>query len=210
MIFTMKKNRTVTGAAVCAVAVLLAAGCASTPEPSGFLSDYSRLEKTGPARIGFVSPRLADYDGFIIDPVEFRINRDKPVLTDKQKADIVNHFRTAFTKALRDMNYTIAEAPGPRVARLRAAITDVQKSKWYMNLHSATKLSGLGTGGASMEAEVIDSVSGEQLGGIIAAGKGNQFELDHFDSLDDVEDVIDGWAKLLASRIGELRDQAKQ
>lgn len=190
--------------------VLLAAGCASTPEPTGFLSDYSRLEKTGQARMGFVSPQLAEYDAFMIDPVEYRIDSEKPVLTDEQKAEVANYFRTTFERTLREKNYKIVTTSGPRVARFRAAFTDVQKSKWYMNLHYATKMAGAGAGGASMEAEVIDSVTGEQLAGVIAAGKGNQFELDHFKALDDVEDVIDKWAKILASRLDELRDQARQ
>ena len=189
---------------------LFAAGCASTPEPTGFLSDYSRLEKTGQARMGYVSPQLADYDAFMIDPIEYRINRDKPVLTDEQKAEIANYFRTTFEQTLREKNYKIVTTSGPRVARLRAAFTDIQKSKWYLNLYYGTKLAGAGTGGASIEAEVIDSVTGKQLGGVIAAGKGNQFELDHFKALDDVEDVIDKWAKILANRLDELRDEARQ
>jgi len=189
---------------------LLGVGCASAPEQIGFLSDYSRLEKTGSARMGFVSPQLAEYDAFMIDPVEFRTRKDPPVLNDEQKAEVANYFRTAFERTLGEKNYKIVTASGARVARLRAAITDVQKSKWYLNLHGATKMSGLGRGGASIEAEIIDSVSGEQLAGVIDAGKGNQFELDHFKALDDVEDVIDGWAETLAARIEELRAQARQ
>ena len=189
---------------------MLVAGCASTPEPTGFLSDYSRLEKTGDARMGYVSPKLAEYDAFMIDPVEYRLDSEKPVLTDEQKAEVANYFRTTFERTLREKNYKIVTTSGPRVVRFRAAFTDVQKSKWYMNLHYATKMAGAGAGGASIEAEAIDSVTGEQLGGVIAAGKGNQFELDHFKAFDDVEDVIDKWAKILASRLDELRDEARQ
>ena len=204
----MTDRRSVCLVGTCSLVALLGAGCASTPEPIGFLSDYSRLEKTGSARMGYVSPQLRDYDAFMIDPVEYRITRDKPVLTDEQKAEIANYFRTTFAQALRDKGYKIVDASGPRVARLRAAFTDIKKSKWYLNLHSATKLTGTGTGGASMEGEIIDSVSGTQLAGVIVASKGNQFELDHFKALDDVEDVIEGWAKILASRIEELRAKA--
>lgn len=188
----------------------LAAGCASMPEPIGFLSDYSRLEKTGHARMGFVSPELREYDAFMIDPVEYRLTRDKEVITPEQKADIANYFRTAFKRVLREQNYKIVDETGVRVARLRAAITDIRKSKWYLNLHPASKLSGAGTGGASMEGEIIDSVTGKQLAGVIVSAQGSQFELDHFKSLDDVEDVIDGWAKTLGSRIEELRGKARK
>ncbi len=47
--------------------------------------------------------------------------------------------------------------------RVRFAITDVQKSKWYLNLYAPMKLSGAFTGGASLEGEAIDSVTGVQL-----------------------------------------------
>jgi hypothetical protein len=160
--------------------------------------------------MGYVSPQLRDYDAFMIDPVEYRIDREKPVLTDEQKAEVANYFRTTFERTLSEKSYKIVTTSGPRVARLRAAITDIQKSKWYLNLHAGMKATGIGTGGASLEAEIIDSVTGVQLGGVIAAGKGNQFELDHFKALDDVEDVIDGWAKTLGSRIDELRTQVRQ
>ena len=45
-------------------------------------------------------------------------------------------------------------------------------------------------GGASMEMEVVDSVSGKQLAASVKKGRGNQFELDHFDELDDIMFLI--------------------
>ena len=206
----MKNERNLTLLVSYTSAALLAAGCASTPEPIGFLSDYSRLEKTGSGKMGYVSPVLSEYHAFMIDPIEYRIDDEKPVITDEQKAEIANYFRSAFDRVLREQDYIITNESGVRVARLRAAITDIKKSKWYLNLHPGSKLSGVATGGASMEAEIIDSVTGEQLAGVIVAGKGNQFELDHFKALDDVEDVIDRWAKNLGSRIEELRKEARQ
>ena len=64
----MQIERNLALPASCTFVALFAAGCASTPEPTGFLSDYSRLEKTGQARMGYVSPQLAEYDAFMIDP----------------------------------------------------------------------------------------------------------------------------------------------
>lgn len=206
----MNRNRDFGVLASFVVVVLHASGCASTPAPIGFLSDYSRLEKTGQARMGFVAPELREYDAFIIDPVEYRFTRDKEVITREQKAEIANYFRTSFKHVLREQGYKIVGETGVRVARLRAAITDIKKSKWYLNLHPGSKLSGAGTGGASMEGEIIDSITGEQLAGVIVAGQGSQFELDHFNALDDVEDVIDGWAKTLAGRLDAMRDQVRR
>ena len=50
------------------IALLVAAGgCATTPEPVGFISDYSKLEKAGQGDLRWVSADLKNYDSFIID-----------------------------------------------------------------------------------------------------------------------------------------------
>ena len=104
----MKRERNVALLVSFTFVALHASGCASTPEPTGFLSDYSRLEKTGQARMGFVSPQLNDYNAFIVDPVEYRIDRDKQVITDEQKAEIANYFRKSFDRALSDDHSSLA------------------------------------------------------------------------------------------------------
>jgi hypothetical protein len=187
------------------VALLVAVGgCASTPEPIGFISDYSRLEKAGEGRLQYVSTDLKNYDSFIVDPVQMRAHRDPPVLKPDERAMVTNYFHDAFTKMLSSKGYKVVSVSGPQTARVRIALTDVQKSKWYLNLHGAMKLTGVGLGGASMEGEVIDSVTGAQLAAAIKAGRGNQFELDTFKSLDDVKDVIDKWAKEAGKTLDEL------
>ena len=187
------------------VAFLVAAGgCASTPEPVGFISDYSRLEKAGQGRLRYISKDLNNYDSFIVDPVQMRTHRDPPVLKPNERAEVTNYFHDAFTKMLGSKGYKVVSVSGPQTARVRIALTDVQKSKWYLNLHPGSKLTGAGLGGASMEGEVIDSVTGDQLAAAIKTGRGNQFELDTFKSLDDVKDVIDKWAKEAGKTLDEL------
>jgi hypothetical protein len=180
-------------------------GCATMPAPSGFLSDYSRLEKTGQAKMGYLSSDLKNYDSFLVDPVQIRVERDPPVLKPEERAEVANYFRDAVMRVLRENDYSIVTDVGPQTARIRYALTDVQKSKWYLNLHFAMKFSGAFTGGASLEGEVIDSVTGQQLAAVIQAGRGNQFELDTFNALDDVKDVIDRWAKEASKRLEELK-----
>ena len=188
---------------------MLTVGC-KTPEPTGFLSDYSRLEKASSTKMNYISPELRDYKAFIVDPIQMRVEEDKSKLKEEQKAEVVKYFHDTLEDLLRERGVTIVSDPGPRVARFRIALTNVQKSKWYLNLHPGSKLSGAAAGGASMEAEVIDSVTGDQLAAVIQAGRGNQFELDHFSSLDDVRDVIDKWAKQAGDRLDEARKQAGQ
>ena len=189
---------------------LLAAGsgCASVPKPTGFISDYSRLEKAGQGKVRYLSDDLADYNSYIVDPVQIRIHRDPPVLKPEERAEVANYFQDAITRVALEHDYKIATDAGPRTARVRFAITDVQKSKWYLNLYAPMKLSGAFTGGASLEGEVIDSITGVQLAATIQAGRGNQFELDSFNSLDDVRDVIDRWAKEAGKRLDELQRES--
>jgi hypothetical protein len=175
---------------------------------TGFLGDYSKLRKDKDGALRYVNPELRTYSQFIVEPVQMRTQRTPPVLDPSQRAEVARYMRGSLRNVLSEGGFTVIERPGVGVALVRVAITDVQKSKWYLNLHPATKVTGAGAGGASMEGEVIDSVTGEQLGAVVQSGKGNQFELDTFSELDDVKDVIDRWAKAAAKRLKELRERS--
>ncbi len=181
-------------------------GCAAPPPRTGFISDYSSIESIDDTHARYVSPRLSDYQSYIVDPVEIREMNDPPVLTGSERAEVANYFRDSLTKVLREDGYQLTDRAGEKTARIRIAITQITKSTWWLNLYWATKLSGVGTGSAAMEAEVIDSVTGEQLAASVRSDKGSQFELfDTFDKLDDIKDVIDRWAKDAERRLLELR-----
>jgi hypothetical protein len=45
-----------------------------------------------------------------------------------------------------------------------------------------------------MEGEVLDSVTGKQLGAVVQAAPGNQFNFTAFSTVDDVKSAIDKWA----------------
>ena len=129
-------------------------------------------------------------------------------MTPAETAEVARYFNAALTKEFTKRGYKVVNEPDVGVARIRVAVTDINQSTWWMNLHPASKLSGAGTGGASMEGEVIDSVTGKQLGAVIQTGKGNQFELDTFNKLDDVKDAINGWAKAAVDRLDQIRSGA--
>lgn len=193
------------GMTIAAAAVVCFAGCRSRlPERSGFLSDYSSLEKVEHNRMSYVSDDLAAFDAFIIDPVEFRFEGQ---LTLEHRAELANHMREKLTDELRKIGVPVVDASGTDVARVRIALTDIDKSKWYLNLHPVTKASGVGLGGASMEAEIVDSVTGRQLAALIRSDRGSRIELDMFSTLDDARDAIDKWARQAASRVAELRSR---
>ncbi len=188
------------------VSVFQLAGCASTPPPmTGFLGDYSKLVKDKDGSLRYIDPEFRGYSGFIVAPVQIRTQRTPPVLEPSERAEVARYMRDSLRKVLREVGFRLTETPDSKIGLIRVAITDVQKSKWYLNLHFATKMTGAGLGGASMEGEVVDSVTGKQLAAVVQAGKGNRFELDTFSELDDVKDVIDSWAKAAGIQLKELR-----
>jgi hypothetical protein len=138
----------------------------------------------------------------MLDPLEMREPRK---LKPSDVAEVARYFNDRLGRELTKHGFNVVSQPGEGVARVRVAVTDVTESTWYLNLHPASKLSGVGTGGAAMEGEVVDSVSGKQLGAVIQAGKGSQFELDTFNKLDDVKDAINRWAANASNRFAELR-----
>jgi hypothetical protein len=192
------------GLVVIVIPVLLT-GCASAPPPrTGFISDYSKLKKIDEGQMRYIAPQLRDYDAYIVAAVEMRAKNEN--IKPEQRAEVAKYMHSALIKVLTDGGYKIAAQPGPKVARLRVAITDIQEAKWYMNVHPGTKLTGAGRAGASMESEVVDSVTGVQLAAAIRSGKGKEFELNPFETINDVKNVIDQWAKSAGDRLKELRE----
>lgn len=191
---------------LCLLAVLatVVTGCGTPPPTTGFLSDYSRLEVMDGGKMRFISPRFSEYDAFIIDPVEIRTS-PKSGLSAQQRAEVARYFRQRFFEVLERNGYRVVRDASTGTARVRLALTEIQEATWWMNVMPTSKVTGAGTGGASMEGEVIDSVTGEQLAAVVKSGRGNQFELDTFDALDDVKDVIDQWAEEAEKRLRELR-----
>lgn len=181
------------------------AGCSSTPSmvPTGFISDYDNLEVVRDNWMRYIAPEMRNYDTFIVDPIQIRADSD---LDAAARADLANYMSESFERVLRDAGYTLTDQAGPNVARVRLAITGIQKSTWYLNLHPAMKATGAGLGGAAMECEVIDSVTGQQLGAAIRSDVGSGLELDTFDDLDDVKDAIDTWCESAAERLREIRE----
>jgi hypothetical protein len=196
----------------CIKLFLVLAGCAlivgcgpKVPQETGFLSTYDNLRTVDNTRMRYVSEDLKNYSSYIVDPIELRVQEDPPVLTAKDRAEVAVYFRQAFVKVLTERGIPVVEEPGVDVARVRLALTDVQSTTWWLNLHPASKLSGAGTGGATMEGEIIDSVTGNQLAAVVQAGKATQFKLDSFSTLNDVKETIDEWAKTAGERLDDLR-----
>ena len=95
------------------------------------------------------------------------------------------------------------EAPGPGTARLHIGITDVDDTIGALNLTIYTKITGAGLGGAAMEGEMVDSVTGEQIVAVIRWGSGSRILRAGFTHTGDAKILMDRWAKGLRQRIDE-------
>jgi hypothetical protein len=205
----MKKNIIKIISGLVASQVLLCA-CAAPPvseiDQSGFLSDYSNLEKIDDNMLHFVDESAGDFSSFIIDPVviTFRQPPDKQVFTDEELSELAEYYDEAVIEALsKDEGYPIVEYPGPGVARLRIGITNVEETIGVLNISIYTKITGLGLGGASFEGEIVDSVTGKQLAAVVRWGTGSRILKAGITHTGDAKIAINRWAKDLRAQIDE-------
>ncbi len=86
--------------------------------------------------------------------------------------------------------------------RIRIAITDIKKTTAVANIHPAMKMSGIGLGGASMEAEAVDSVSGERVGAIVDSQSGGRLGITAgLKKYGHAQQVMDGWVERFVKRL---------
>ncbi len=186
----------------------LAAGCATVQDPgqAGFLSDYSKLEEIDANQLLYNSGKVGNYSKFIIEPIAmlYRQPEEKRIFSDEELEDLVVHFTTAVSEALtKDDGYQVVEVAGPGTARLHVGITDVDDTIGALNISIYTKITGAGLGGAAMEGEMVDSMTGEQIAAVSRWGSGSRILRAGFTHTGDAKIVIDRWAKALWERIDE-------
>jgi len=198
---------------VAAAALSIFCGCGpQKPKAVGFLSDYSKLQADSDTSFRYFAPGnpLADYDQFIIDPVRVQFytgskaieERSKGKLKDEDITDITNYMHEALVKAIEN-RYQVVHQPSPGVARVKVALTDLKKSDTLMNILPITKIAGTGLGGASMEAELLDSVTGRQIAAVIQSQLGERLSLDGVSKWGDARAIMDGWARNFRRRLDE-------
>lgn len=103
--------------------------------------------------------------------------------------------------------YAVVARPGAGVARVRVALTDIAKAKPLMKLMPTGVVLGTGAGGLSMEAELVDSQSGKQLGAVIEVQDGSRLPLDGLGRLSDAKAIIDDWASRFRSQLDAAHRQ---
>ncbi len=183
------------------VVVAALMGCESQPPltgiPStGFLSDYSRLESISDISHRYINPKynLGNYSKFIVDHVEvlFPYGQEANVKDWDELEKLRAYMRSAIVSAIWS-NYKVVSQPGPGTARIRIALTNVKSA------------SILQLGGVSMEAEIIDTQTGEQIAALIDSRKKGG-PLGEYYKWENAKAIMDEWAAQFYRRLRKARE----
>ena len=188
--------------------MVLFTGCGSKEmKKTGFMSDYSKLKKESDTILRYVDDAdAASYSSFIVDPVQIRLYSNpkaKGKLTDEQIKDLTNYMHMKAAEAVTEAGLKVVHQPAPGVARIRIALTNIEKTD-AINMVPQAALLGAGIGGASMEAEVIDSVTGKQIAAVVQSGKGSNIPFANLGDWTAAKSVMDKWAKNEQKKLEEL------
>ncbi len=193
--------------------MIVAVGACATvdeQEQTGFLSDYSKLERDTDGRWLYSASNTDEYWKFYIEPVAILFEpKEEPAFSPDELEQLKTYLVVRLTERLtEDDGYEVVSGPGPGVATFRLGITDVDASIAALNLSVYTRVTGAGLGGIAAEGEIVDSMTGEQLAAAIRWGSGSrvmgrttQVLQGEVSKLGDAQGVIDDWAKDIRQRI---------
>lgn len=223
----LKKGNAVFAAMLCAA--LLVIGCAQKAaeqgQYSGFLKDYSKIEKTkdlmGEPVLRYISPRLTqeNYTKILIEPIQYY---PQPNPTENVSAQTLEDIRNYVEKMFRlkvGEKVSVVNQPGPSVARMRVALTAVgtqtEGMKPYQFIPVALVITGAQTAVSGkpqeaalyLEAEMSDSISGERLGVAVRRGTGERLkkmrQSEAEITVESLKPMLDRWADAYANFVFE-------
>lgn len=204
-------------------AALVLCGCmrshrVADVEYSGFLHDYTRLERGGrnEAMYRWVKPGVdwTRYDKCMLDPVEmWRAKSGSRDLSDREAQELTNYLYVALHRALSDY-VTMVDQPQRGAVRYEVAITSVNRRNVVLDTVSTVTPVGLAastmgqaftgrasfTGDAAMEFRILDSKSGEVLAEGIDRRAGGRWLGKELSDWADVYAAMDAWANLVGYR----------
>jgi hypothetical protein len=82
-------------------------------------------------------------------------------------------------------------------------LTDIEKTG-AMNMIPQASLLQAGVGGASMEAEVVDSMTGEQIAAIVQSKKGSRIPFTNLGDWTAAKNVMDAWGERLQKTLESM------
>jgi hypothetical protein len=202
-----KNERKSSVVAVCGLVliVLIALqGCAKPAGRSDFLASSVELtqcpeskEKLWWERSGF---NWHAYKHVMIDPLAVVGDAagGKNAINHDELHELHNYFLTSVTEKL-SPEFTIVKDPGPDVLRIRPAITRIDRANPLLNaVTTVAVFVPLDMGGASIEVEFLDSLTGERLAAMVETKSGTPFQvIASLNQFGHAKNAMDDWASEL-------------
>ena len=215
------------------VALLLLSACQSTSliqdyttehQPSGFLSDYTKLEQStgldGEPVLRWISPELSNtkFNKLMISSVVLQpTNNQTEEISSEALEEIRQYFDLQLKTAL-SSKYTLTDKPSDDTAQIKLAITGVQlesegmKATEVLPYGAVIGLIRKATDTRNrevtvlVEMEILNSKTQEPILQLLRVGEGENvrmlwspnFELEH------VEELLDDWVSLAATNFQKL------
>ncbi len=200
---------------------------ASTVVRSGFLDDYSILQKgagDNEALLRYVNP-IADwkhYTKVMIEPVQLWMGEGSS-LRDIPREERIRLTRLLFGKLQNALlaDYRVVREAGPHVMRISVALTEAEASNTILDtissvlptgyVISGTKSLATGTGtfvgSASVEAKITDAERGTLLAAAVDPRGGAKSLSGVTSEWNDVEESFQYWASTLRYRLCQWRGE---
>jgi hypothetical protein len=208
-------------------------GCAATrgrrgePEESGFLRNYAQLQPNPdyPAARVYIRPGVpwSRYNSIQIDSAGLWLNDNSSVSPEDQQKLTDALYEALYTEVSK--YFVITSQPGPNTLRLRVALTQVKGAQVAARtlttvvpqLRLAGSLVGLAgdtaatVGSATVEMEVLDSVTNQRLAAAVddRAGTKVLFAKRAYTTWGDVEAACEYWSKRIAWQLARAGVQRK-
>lgn len=156
--------------AAVASALILTTGCATQSfTDSGFIVEQpaAPVHESETLRIAVNRESLGKFDAVLIELPQNLMEKQ-----DEKSAELVELLQAELATKL-EPRFRVAEAAGPKTLRLRTALTDVNRSSRALNIFTTVLLfAPVDFGGATVEFELDDSMSGETVAAGVALGNG--------------------------------------
>lgn len=208
---------------------LMLGACAAVPpveqQFSGFLGDYSKLEKVktadGQPAMRWVKPGIKRgmYKALMIDPVVY-YPEIHPKTPEEAKAwEDIRQYMTQQVRAEVGKTFPLADQPGPGVVRMRGAITAIVTPLEGLKVREVLPVTiAFAAAGTAMgyrdrlvavyhEGEIRDSMSNELISQVVHQGFADKLENDREQvSLAKVQKLLDHWSKQIVTTMQHSLD----
>jgi hypothetical protein len=212
----MKMKRTYLLIAIMACFLADIYGCAGSAQETDYLSDYSKLEAVSNSNYRYSDDSVnGNYKGFILEPVVVHFMPDSKSaqaendgkITQQDINDLTIYFDSAIIDAINDSGYKIVYRKGAGIARIRVAITDLRKTNIvFAAVPTARITTGIGVGGAGIESEIVDSVSGKQIAACVVTKDGSRIPFTGLSNWGGAQYAMDSWVSRFKKQLAEMKN----